>query len=539
MRRLLFPLLPLLLLVSSCAQAPREPGVLRVAAETDTSTLDPARSYDSASILWVRLMYRGLVDYNAKAEVINEIAASRQVSPDGLTYSFKLRPDVKYHDGTRVVAEDFRFALERVLDPKTASDGLSLFTMVDGAEEFSKDRALPPAQRKLAHVKGIEVRGDDEIIFHLARADATFINYLTLPFAYAVSPAHVAKLEAQGKKLSENPLGNGPYKLKEWVHDGWLRLERNPNYFHPDLPKAKRIEVQFGISSTLETMLFEQGALDILDISNSLPPDYLRFREDPKWQKLTLSGPNMDVSYLALNTEMKPFDDIRVRRAINYAVNRDRIVGFLTGRGVKAAGPLPEGMPAYNPKLKGLDYDPEKARALLKAAGFKDNPNAPIPLIYGVKVPWVGKAAQSIQEDLKNVGVSVSLKAMTYSEMKAQAGRRGAAPMSINAWSQDFPDPANFLDVLFNGKSITPVSSINRAFYSNPKVNALLNAAAVETDRRKRLGMYQTIEKMVVADAPWVPLLHTERYIVRQPWVTGYQLHPMWSQVYEGVGVDG
>ncbi len=540
MRRFIFPfLLGLFLLglflLSGCARAPREAGVLRLASETDTSTLDPARAYDTSSILYVRLMYRGLVDYNTKAEIINEIAASRGVSKDGKTYTFKLRPDVKFHDGSRVVAEDFRFALERVLDPKTASDGLSLFTMIDGAEEFSTDREGP---KKLRHVRGIEVRGEDEIIFHLARADATFLNYLTLPFAYAVSPAHVTKLEKEGKSLSENPLGTGPFILKQWVHDGWLILEKNPHYFHPDLPKCNRIETQFGIAPTLETMLFEQGALDILNISDALPPDYLRFRRDPKWQKLTLSGPTMDVSYLALNTEIKPFDDVRIRRALNYAINRDRIVGFLTGRGVRAAGPLPEGMPAYNPNLPAYAYDPQKARQLLKAAGYKDNPSAPIPLIYGVKVPWVGKAAQSIQEDLKTVGVSISLKAMTYSEMKAQAGRRGAAPLSINAWSQDFPDPANFLDVLFNGKSITPVSSVNRAFYSNPQVNALLNQAAIETNRPKRLAMYQQIEKMIVADAPWVSLLHTQRYVVRQPWVTGYQLHPMWSAVYENVGVE-
>ncbi len=538
MRRLILPLLLCLPFASSCARAPREAGVLRVAQENDASTLDPARAYDTSSIQFVRLMYRGLVDYDRKANIYNEIASSRTVSKDGKTYSFKLRPDVKYTDGSRVVAEDFRFALERVLDPKTASDGLSLFTMIDGAAEFSKDRALPENQRKLRHVKGIEVRGGDEITFRLARADATFLNYLALPFAYAVSPAWVAKLDKEGKPLSENPLGNGPFKLKEWVHDGWISLEKNPTYFHPELPRAKRIEVQFGLSSTLQLMLFEQGALDLLTISDALPPDFLRLTSDPKWKPYILSGPMMDVRYLALNTEMKPFNDIRVRRAMNYAINRERIVGFLTGRAVRAGGILPEGMPAYDAKLKGYEYDPKKARQLLKEAGYKDNPDAPIPLIYGTADAWIGKAAQSIQQDLKDAGMSVSLKAMPYAEMKAQAGKRKSAPLSINGWLQDFPDPANFLDVLFNQKSITPVSSVNRAFYSNPKVNELLDKAAVETNRAERLAMYQQIEKQIVTDAPWVPLMHTERFVVRQPWVDGYALHPMWSAVYEPVSVN-
>jgi ABC-type transport system substrate-binding protein len=535
MRRFIFSLFLSLFFVSGCSRAPREAGVLRLAQESDASTLDPAKAYDTSSIQFVRLMYRGLVDYDQKANIVNEIAASRSVSEDGKTYSFKLRPDVKYHDGTRVVAEDFRFALERVLDPETASDGLSLFTMIEGAPEWSKDREGP---KKLRHVKGIEVRGDDEIIFRLSRADATFLNYLTLPFAYAVSPRHVAKLKEEDKSLSENPLGNGPFKMVEWVHDGWLKLEKNPNYFRPELPKAKRIDVQFGISSSLQIMLFEQGAIDILPVTDALPPDYLRLTRQSKWKNDVLSAPMMDVRYLAINTEIKPFDDVRVRRAMNYAINRDRIVGFLTGRATKARGALPPGMPAFNSGLEQYTYNPEKARQLLKEAGYQDKPNAPIPMLYGTSEPWYGKAAQSMQQDLKKVGMSVSLKAMPYGELKAQAGKRKTTPLSINGWIQDFPDPANFLDVLFNQKSITDVSSVNRAFYSNPKVNELLDQAAVETNRAARLKMYQEIEKLVVADAPWVFLHHTQRYVVRQPWVKGFQLHPMWSAVYENVGVE-
>ncbi len=538
MRRFAAVFLCCLFLVSGCARAPREAGVLRLAAQTDASTLDPAKAYDTSSIQFVRLLYRGLVDYNEKAEIVNEIAQSRSVSSDGKTYSFTLRKDVKFHDGSRVVAEDFRFALERVLDPETASDGLSIFSIIEGAPEFSKDRKLPKKSQKMKHVAGIEVRGDDQIIFHLSRADATFLNYLSLPFAYAVSPRWVGKLEQEGKSLSENPLGNGPFKMTEWVHDGWLTLEKNQDYFRPDLPKSKRIEVQFGISSSLEAMLFEQGAVDLLSISDALPPDYLRLTRDPKWKPNTLSAPMMDIRYLALNNEIKPFDDVRVRRAMNYAIDRDRIVSFLTGRAVKAAGPLPEGMPAYNPNLKPYAFDPKKARALLQEAGFKDTPSAPIPLLYNSKDGWAAKAAQSMQQDLKDVGMSISLKGMPYSELKAQAGKRKTTPLSINGWNQDFPDPANFLDVLFNQRSITKVSSVNRAFYSNPKVNELLDKAAIESNRPKRLAMYGEIEKIIVADAPWVFLFHTQRYVAHQPWVKGFGLHPMWSAVYENVAVD-
>ncbi|HEX8463885.1 MAG TPA: ABC transporter substrate-binding protein, partial [Abditibacterium sp.] len=484
-------------------------------------------------IQFVRLIYRGLVDYDNRANIINEVARDRKVSPDGKTYTFTLRRGIKYHDGTPLVAEDFRFALERVLDPKTASDGLALYSMIDGADEWTKDRA---GAKKLTHVRGIEVSGDDHITFRLNRADATFLNYLALPFAYAVSPQWVRNLGE--KSLSENPNGCGPFKMTQWVHDGWLRLDKNPNYYRPELPKVQTIQTQFGVSSSLQTMLFEQGSIDVLPITDAFAPDFLRLTQSPKWRGNVLHAPMMDVRYLNLNNEMKPFDDVRVRRAMNYAIDRDRIVGFLTGRATKARGALPPGMPAFNTKLFQYPFDPKKARQLLKEAGFKDNPNRPIPLLYSTNEPWYAKAAQSIEQDLKRVGMTISIKPLRYSDLKAKAGQRKSTPMSLLGWIQDFPDPANFLDVLFNKKSITETASVNRAFYSNPKVNEMLDKAGVETNLPRRLKMYEEIEKIIVDDAPWVFLHHTERYVARQPWVKDFQLSPAWSATYENVAVE-
>ncbi|HEX9997798.1 MAG TPA: ABC transporter substrate-binding protein [Abditibacterium sp.] len=530
-----FPLIFALFCVflSGCAQAPREAGVLRLAQESDASTLDPARAYDTTSIQFVRLIYRGLVDYDEKANIVNEIAEKREVSSDGKTYTFWLRKGVRFHNGAPVRAADFRFALERVLDPATASDGLSLFTMIDGATEWTKDRE---GSKKLAHIRGITVEGDHKITFRLARADATFLNYLTLPFAYAVSEDWVKRVGS--KALSENPNGCGPFKMTEWVHDGWLTLDKNPDYFRPEIPKAKRIEARFGVSASLQTMLYEQGAIDILGISDAFAPDFRRLSSEEPWKEQVLHAPMMDVRYLCINNEKKPFTDVRVRQAVNYAIDRDRIVGFLTGRATKARGALPPGMPAFNPKLFQYGYDPEKARQLLREAGWKPNSGTPIPLLYATNEQWYGKAAQSIKEDLKRVGITISLVPMRYGDLKAQAGQRGKSSLALMGWLQDFPDPANFLDVLFNAKSISETASVNRAFYSNPRVTKLLDAAGIETDRAKRLQMYQEIEKIVVADAPWVFLHHTERYVVRQPWVKGFNLHPMWSATYEKVGVE-
>lgn len=535
MRRLSVILL-FLLFLSGCSQAPHEQGVLHLAQQSDASTLDPARAYDTTSIQFVRLLYRGMVDYDANANIVNELAERREMSTDGKSYTFWIRKDVKYHDGTPLRAADFRYAIERVTDPATASDGQSFYTTILGANEWTADRKKPKEKQQLKHISGIEVEGDHKIVFHLTRPDATFLNYLALPFAFPVSQEWVNKVGPKG--LSENPNGCGPFKLKEWVHDGWLVLEKNPEYFHAGLPKTNRIEVKFGISSNLQIMLFEQGQLDIIGISDAFPPDFQRLTKKDPWKQGVMHRPMMDIRYVSLNNELEPFKDVRVRRAFNYAINRDRIVGFLTGRATKARGALPPGMPSYDPKLFEYTYDPAKAKQLLKEAGYKNDPKKVLTLDFSDGENWYAKAAQSIQSDLKAVGVDITLKFARYSEVKSKAGTRGKSQMAMLGWLQDFPDPSNFLDICFNKKQIADVASINRAFYDNPKVSAMLDAAAVETNHEKRLDMYRQIERMIVDDAPWIFLLHTERYIVHQPWIKGFQMTPAWSAIYETVSVD-
>ncbi len=542
MRRLLPIPLFLLPFLSGCSRAPQPAGVIRVAQRGEPSTLDPARAYDSSSIPFVRLMYRGLVDYDYNAKITHEVAQSHTVSKDGKTYRFTLRQGVRWWDKTPVEAEDFRFAIERALDPETSSDGSSFFTGIAGAGEWVKARGGKNAP---AHVSGIEVPSQREIVFHLSKPDATFLSRLTLPFAYAVPRRYVAKLAkttSNGNELSsalsQNPMGCGPFKFVEWIHDSSLKLERNPDYFRPGLPKASAIDAKMSIEPSLQMMLFEQGGLDLLPLTEAFPADYLSVKNSPKWKNLIESAPMMDIRYMAMNTEVAPFKDKRVRQAICYAINRDRIVSFLTGRAVKARGALPEGVQAYDPKLFSYPYDPVKARQLLKDANFRSS--ASLPLVYSLNEQWYSKAAQSIQQDLGAVGIKVDLKGMRYGDLKAIAGRRGegGGRLVIQGWSQDFPDPSNFLDPLFNARSISSTASLNRSFYSNPKVNTLLDTALGMPNGSARWQKYQEAQRIIVNDAPVVFLHNTQRYIVRQPRVKGFRLHPAWSANYEDLSVD-
>ncbi len=544
MRRFIPLSLLLLPLVSSCGHAPQPAGVIRVAQEGDPSTLDPARSYDTGSISFTRVMYRGLVEYDFDAKIHPEVAQSYSISPDGKTYDFKLRSDVRWWGGTTVEAEDFRYAIERTLNPETASDGSSFFTGIAGADAWIK-AINPKTKIPTGHVSGIEVPSSRELVFHLTQPDATFPSRLTLPFAYAVPRNYVEKLRKQygggialSNALSEHPMGDGPFKFVEWVHDSSLRLEKNPDYFRPGFPRANALEAQFGISSTLQTMLFEQGSLDVLPITDVFPADFLRLKNSPKWKGLIADAPMMDIRYMAMNTEVEPFKDKRVREAICYAIDRDRILSFLTGRASKARGAMPEGVQSYDPKLFSYPYDPAKAKQLLKEANFKYTDT--LPLIFSTAEPWYAKAAQSIQQDLAAVGIKVETKGMRYGDLKAIAGRRGPSGgrFVIQGWVQDFPDPSNYLDPLFNGRSITPTASLNRSFYSNPKVNKLLDDALKMPNSPARWAKYQEAQRIIVDDAPVVLLHNTRRYVIRQPRVKGFRLHPAWTATYEFLAVD-
>lgn len=527
--------------LSGCARAPRAPGVLRLSG-VEPSTLDPAKSYDTTSISLVRVLYRGLVDYGNGANIVPAVAQNYTVSPDGKTYTFILRADARFHfdidgnsPGRRVVAEDFRYAIERVLDPATASDGLMPFSVIEGAEEFTKAREKNP--KYSGHPRGVITAGENKISIKLKQADATFINWLTLPFSYAVPREWVEKWTSQNEEFSDHPNGCGPFILDSWVHDDHVHLRKNPDFYDKNLPRCERIEQLSGGADTLHLMRFELGDVDVYSLEETAAPDYLRIIREQKWKPYIEHAPMMDVRYLCMNTEIKPFDNKLVRQAMNHAINKARIASTLAGRVQVAKGVLPPGMPAYNPNLRGYKYNPDEARTLLKQAAYRDDSANPVVLWYADML-WYPTAAQMIQQDLKAVGMTLNLKSMTYPELKTAGGTRKKVPLSIMGWIQDYPDPANFLDVLLNGKNITESSSLNRAFYSNPQVNTILDAAGTELNRAKRLKMYQQAEQMVMDDAPWVPLVHTERYVAYQPWVEGYHLHPMWSSRYEFVRVN-
>jgi ABC-type transport system substrate-binding protein len=244
----------------------------------------------------------------------------------------------------------------------------------------------------------------------------------------------------------------------------------------------------------------------------------------------------LNTYFLVLNTEMPPLDDLRVRQAISYAIDRKRRVFAQTGRCEAAKGMIPPAMPGYDPDLAGYDYDVAKARALMGAAKVR----APLRLRcwYAVTSPFMAAVAQGVAADLGEIGIELELNGVTQPVLDDATSHRGRVPLSLNGWNVSLPDPKDSLGTQFDGRLIDEVSLLNVSFYNNPEVNRLLDEASASTDLGKRLAQYRVVERLVLRDAPYAFLGHTKLYALRQAWVKGPILDSLWWFRFDRASFD-
>lgn len=510
-------------------ETPKRGGTLRLALPSDVTSLDAALAFDSISEPFLMLLYQGLVEYGEGVNLLPGLARDWTISADRRTYRFRLRPGARFSNGREVVASDFVFSMERNLDPKLAGLTESYFEGIAGAKDYRVGKA--------PHVRGLRAPREDTLEIELEAPDPTFIYILTLPGAFALPHEAIEKF---GASFATHPVGTGPYVLTEWRRGVKMRFERNPFFSQPDRQYLDAVEVMEGGDSELHLMMFERGALDIADITQEpgIPvPEFLRIEHSPRWQGLIEPIDASETWYLALNTEMAPFDQLPVRQAMNYAIDRDKVVRLLHHTVKFAKGILPPPMPGFNPNLTGYVYDPAKARQLLAAAGYPNGFSCKLWLETGN--PLLEPAAAAIQYDLAQVGITAQLNPVSLASFLDSSERRKTMQCGLTGWSQDYPDPSDFLDTLFNGTHITEEGCQNASFYNNPKVNALLAAGATCPDPDQRLRFYQAVEQTIVTDAALVPLYHQRVFALRQPWLHGVHLHPVFYFRFERMWKDG
>jgi peptide/nickel transport system substrate-binding protein len=476
----------------------------------DSVRLDPGHETDGESFKVIDNIYENLVAYaDTTTELVPELAYRWEVSEDGLTYTFHLRPGVVFHDGTPLDAEAVLFSLDRQREMTPAHP----FHSVGGPYTYWQSMGMDDI------VAGIAAADDSTVLVTLKRRNAPFLANLAMGFAAIVSPTAARQ---HGEDFFKHPTGTGPFRFVEWVKDDRIVLERNPAYWGP---KAYLDQVVFRSipENTVRLLALESGEIMAMDGINTDLAKRLANNASFRLQQ----QPGMNVGYLAMNMDKPPFGNADVRRAINHAVNREGIVaGLYGGYGTPAVNPLPPTLWGYNHAITGYAYDPAKAKELLAKAGFPDGFETELWAMTGPRpyMPDPLKVAEAIQSDLNAVGIVARLKTLEWGTYLDQV-QGGKAPMCLLGWTGDNGDPDNFLYVLL-GKSATRLPAQNVAFYRSDEVDALLVQAQEETDMTKRTALYEQAQLLIHRDAPWVPIAHMTALTAFQGRVHGYPMHP-------------
>lgn len=481
---------------------PHKGGTMVMTYKDDISTLDPAIGYDWQNWSMIKSIFGRLLDYKpGTTEIVPSLAESYTVSKDGKTFSFKLRPGVKFHNGREMTAEDVKYSFERTIDPKTKSPGQGFYSNILGYDDMVAGKATTLSGVKIPDSKTVEIT--------LKQPDASFLHIVAINFSAVVPKEAVAKY---GEDFGKNPVGTGPYKFVSWDLGKQLVLERNPDYFESCVPNLDKIVFEVGQEPTVAMLRLERGEVDVL--GDGIPPArFVDFSSNAKTKDLVVRGTQMQTGYIAMNTRIAPFDNVKVRQAVNMAINKDKIVQIINGRAEVANQVLPPLMPGYDPNFKGYEYSPEKAKALLAEAGF---PNGFSTQLFANNTDPNPRIVQSIQQDLAAIGIKAELKTQAQATVIAAGGDEKGAPMIWSggmAWIADFPDPANFYWPILACSANTP-GTWNWSWYCNESLDQMAKEAdaMVNPDQQEqRIAKYRELFGEVMADAPWVPIFHEER----------------------------
>ncbi|HEY0477603.1 MAG TPA: ABC transporter substrate-binding protein [Kofleriaceae bacterium] len=492
----------------------RDPGALVVAQAADVTGFDLARVLDSESIEVGEILFEGLARWRpGTTDVEPGLATSWKVSDDGLRWTFTLRPGVVFHDGTPLDAEAVVFSFERVIDPRHPSYA------GDDAEHW---------RRLLKDVRRVVAVGPGEVAIEVARRYAPLLGELAMfPI---VSPAAVRRW---GNEFTRHPVGTGAFAFATWDLGEQVVVERFAGYWGP-APALDRIVFRVVVDARQRLVDLQSGAVDL---AASILPDEQSFVE--LHPDLVLPHvPSNNVGYLAFNLTHPPFDDLRVRRAISHALHKEPLVRLTyQGRAVAADSALPPDQWGYHVPQTRYDYDPPTALHLIDeaiTAGTFDPVRVYrlyVPTTPRSYLPEPERVAHYVQAALSQIGVRVDLVLQPIMRHTASV-ERGEHDLALSGWIGDTGDPDNFLYVLFHSDNAVAGSARNISFYRNAEVDRLLVEAQGTDDRQRRSASYARVEDLIAADAPWVPLAHSELVVAARAELDRVILSPLGHPLY-------
>lgn len=522
----IFSMMLSILLLAGCSESVQAPaqtsadqpvrgGVYRRAFADSFIVLDPALIKDSNSHEVCRQLYDGLVEFDEAGGVAPALASDWRISEDKLTYTFTIRDDVKFHKlaagqptrngGRTMNGADVIFSFRRLLQPREDSQA-SFFSVIKGAREFNEG--------KTDEIPGLRLVGSNTVEFELEKPFAPFVSLLAMCNAFIV-----AHEDVEGD-LGRLPVGTGPFR---WVGQasGTITLEANDDYFR-GRPWLDRLEFPVIIDENERFNEFLAGRLMHVDVPDS---QYRNVRQDPKLAPCLLESNLWGTNYLGMDTRLPPFDNLWVRRAINYAVDRETIVKLvLNDRAQVAHGVLPPGIPGYDAALSGFSYDLAKARDCLARAGYPEGKGFPAIALQYNRDAIHARTAEFILANLRDIGINCTVRELEFGEhlKNVEEGRAGFFRMG---WTVDYPDPDSFLYTLFHSSNIG--AGYNFSGFRNAEVDRLLDQARYETELQKRVELYRQAEKLIVDEAPWVFMYFYTANILHQPQVKGLTLGAM------------
>ncbi len=478
----------------------------------DPPTLDPHLNTDASSALYAVEIFGGLMTIDQNLAIVGDLAEGWDVSPDGTTTTFRLRPEATFHNGRPVTATDIKWSLERAADPITESFNAAVFL----SDIVGVDDKLTGLAN---NISGVQIINDHTITITTDAPKAYFLSKLTYPVSFVLDRENVAI----GPSWILEPNGTGPFKMTEYRPGEVLRLTRFDDYH---LEPAKLDEVEFLLSGGNSMLMYENDEIHVTGIGLSSLQG-VQDPSNPLSSEVVTAPPQFDVDYFGLNTTEPPFDDIKVRQAFNYAIDRQTLATtLLQDLVVPAAGILPPGFPGYNPDLVGYNYDPDKARQLIQESKYGDTGELPritltVPGSFGAAISPSIEAMLAMWEG--NLGVEISILQTEWAIFLQDLHQNRFQMFGGLGWIADYPDPENFLDVLFHSESTN-----NQSEYTNRQLDRLLELARVEQDEAVRFDLYHQSEEIIVDDAPWIPLWHSNGgYLLVKPEVSDYFLFPL------------
>ncbi|UPH70103.1 ABC transporter substrate-binding protein [Abyssibius alkaniclasticus] len=496
---------------SAAAQTPEN--VLIVGQIAEPQALDPAAVTAVNDFRILMNMYDGLVRYkDGTLEVEPSLATDWTISEDGTVYTFTLRDGVTFHDGSAFDAEAVKFNFDRMLDESHPYSDTGPFPL---AFFFSS-------------VQSVDVIDPLTVSFTLNAPYAPFLSNLAYPTGLIVSPAAVMEY---GADFGRNPSGTGAFKFVEWRSNEAVVVEANPDYWD-GAPALETVVFRPITDANTRTAEMLAGGIDLMV---EVPPVALSEFQGDAYSVYEQAGPH--VWFLILNAKEGPFADVRVRQAANYAINKEAIVNdVLEGTAEVAAGPTPPAFAwAYNPDLEPYPYDPDRARELLAEAGAEG-----AELTFYVTEGGSGMLdpvamGTAIQADLEAVGLNVTIETYEWNTFlgNVNPGLEGKADMAEMAWMTNDPDTLPFLAL--RTEAWPENGGFNSGYYSNPEVDALLDAARVETDQEERARLYREMQVIVQQDAPWVFVANWKQNAVTSDRVEGFALQPSFFLLLQDV----